>query len=80
MTIENSLNFLGWSSLINIALLLYWFLILVYAHNLIYKLHTRWFKISVEKFDSIHYSGMMILKLITLFFNIIPYIVLKIIW
>jgi len=80
MTIENSLNFLGWSSLINIALLLYWFLILVYAHDLIYKLHTRWFKISVEKFDSIHYSGMMILKLITLFFNIIPYIVLKIIW
>jgi len=78
MLTDNIVTFLGISSLINIGLLLYWFFAFLYAHDLIYRLHTRWFKLSVEKFDSIHYSGMAILKLVTLFFNVVPYIVLKI--
>ncbi|MGJ0484794.1 MAG: DUF6868 family protein [Methylomicrobium sp.] len=42
------------------------------AHASIYRLHTRWFKLSVETFDAIHYSGMAIYKVGVLLFNVAP--------
>ncbi|MCK9491593.1 MAG: hypothetical protein M0Q24_05850 [Sulfurimonas sp.] len=72
-------SFLLWCSLINISILLIWFAMFVVAHEFIYNLHSRWFKISYEKFDSIHYSAMAFWKLSVFLFNLVPYIVLGII-
>ena len=52
------LDVLFWCMIINLGLLLWWFLIVVLAHDFVYQMHSRWFKLSVEKFDSIHYAGM----------------------
>jgi hypothetical protein len=78
MTIEMMRAVLGWCSIINMGLLLWWFLILVFAHDLVYRLHSKWFKISVETFDAIHYSGIAFFKLAVFVFNIVPYLALRI--
>ena len=79
MSIEILHNLLGYCSLINMILLLWWWLIFIFAHDQIYRIHSKWFNISVEKFDVIHYSGMGIFKLIIFIFNIVPYIALCIV-
>ncbi len=79
MTIETARSFLGWCSLINIGLLLYWFLFIIFAHDWVYRFHSRWFKIPVDKFGTIHYAGMMYFKLAVFVFNIVPYFALHIV-
>ena len=79
MTLEIIQATLGWCSLINTAILLWWFLILTIAHDLTYKWHSKIFKISEEKFDSINYAGIAIFKISILMFNIVPYLALRIV-
>ncbi len=80
MTVEILRGVLGWCSVINMGLLLWWFLFLVFAHDLVYRIHSRWFKIPVETFDAIHYAGMAFLKIAIIVFNIIPYFALRIVY
>ncbi|RUM51904.1 MAG: hypothetical protein DSY87_08145 [Methylococcus sp.] len=75
--IETLQEILGWCSLINMGLLLWWFLAFVFAHDRIYGLHGRWFRLSVEQFDAIHYGAMGIVKMMVLVFNLVPYLVLR---
>ncbi len=79
MTIATVQEVLGWCSLINIGLLLWWFLFIAFAHDFVYRLHTKWFNLSAEKFDAIHYAGMAIFKMIIIVFNVVPYFVLRIV-
>jgi hypothetical protein len=79
MTIDLLRSALGWCSVINIGLLLLWFLLFTLAHDLIYKIHSMWFIMPAEKFDAIHYAGMAFFKLCIYFFNIVPYFALLII-
>ena len=50
------------SLVINYSLLLIWFGLFCLAHQSLYRLHSRWFKLSVETFDMLHYVGMAIYK------------------
>jgi len=77
MTIDLMLSLLGWSAIINIGLLMWWFLWIIFAHDFIYRMHTRWFKISEEKFDAIHYSALAFYKITIIIFNVVPYLVLR---
>jgi hypothetical protein len=43
-----------------------------------YLLHGRWFRLSVEQFDMLHYAGMSIYKLGIILLNVVPYIALHI--
>ena len=70
---------LGWCTVINMGLLLWWFLILAFAHDFVYRMHRKWFKIPVETFNAIHYAGIAFFKIAIFVFNIIPYIALKIV-
>jgi len=65
--------------MINIGLLLWWLLFFIFAHDFIYRMHSRWFKISGETFDAIHYGGMAFYKICIFIFCIVPYITLLII-
>lgn len=78
MTAQTLTTFLGWCSVINIAVLMIWFLGIVFARDFIYKIHTKWFKVNPESFDAIHYCGIGIFKLFVNFLNVVPYIALKI--
>jgi hypothetical protein len=71
------LEFLLWSSIVNLGLLLVSFLAFTLGSNLIYKFHGKWYGIKKEQFSAILYSGMMFYKVCIFFFNIVPYIVLR---
>ncbi|WP_028866146.1 DUF6868 family protein [Psychromonas aquimarina] len=78
MTITLICDVLVWCALINIMLLLFWVLWLALAHDLVYRVHCRWLKLSVERFDAVHYAGMLFFKVCIFVFNIVPYIALRI--
>ena len=79
MTVDMWRGVLGWCAVINIGLLLWWSLFLVFAHDFVYRMHSKWFKIPVETFDAIHYAGIGIFKIAIFVFNIVPYFALQIV-
>lgn len=66
-----------WCTLINLALLAMWFGLLALAHDWVYHLHTRWFTLSVERFDGIHYAGMAFYKIAIFLLNLAPLLALS---
>jgi len=76
MNIHELKEFLLWCVVLNYALLLYWTGIFFLAHDWYYRLITRWFKISVEKFDALNFAGMTIYKTGLILFNLVPLIAL----
>jgi hypothetical protein len=46
--------------------------VFTYAHDLVYAIHTRWFRLSSDQFDAIHYAGMAIYKIGILILNLVP--------
>lgn len=67
-----------WCAVVNYAVLFLWFLAFALAHAGLYRLHARWFQLSVAQFDAIHYSGMALYKICTLVFNVAPYIAMRV--
>jgi len=79
MNIELVRDFLLWSTIINYVVLFVWFLVFVCAHEWMRQLHGRWFRMSDEHFDMIHYSGMALYKVGIMLLNLIPFIALTIV-
>ncbi|MFC1467677.1 DUF6868 family protein [Verrucomicrobiota bacterium] len=79
MTLAMIRDALLWSFLINMGILLYWFAFFVWGRGCIYRMHTKWFKLSPERFDEIQYGVMGIFKIFIIVFNLVPYIALHII-
>lgn len=79
MSIEIVREILLWCAIINYAVLLCWFLCFILAHDWIQRFHGRWFRMSVEQFDAVHYAGMAIYKIGILLLNLVPYLALLII-
>jgi len=77
ITIENLRTLLGWCTVLNVGMLAVWSLAFVFARDLVFKVHTRWFRISEERFDEIHYTLMGYYKLAVFLFNLAPYLVLR---
>ncbi|PLY00055.1 MAG: hypothetical protein C0624_12715 [Desulfuromonas sp.] len=63
MDAQMMLKLLGWSSLLNMAILLYWSVMIVFARDLVCRWYTRWLPLSQERFAEIHYQGMQYFKL-----------------
>ncbi len=60
----------------NYALLLVWCGVFSLAHDWIYRLHRRWFSLSTDTFDSLHYAGMSVYKIGIILLNIAPLVAL----
>ena len=71
--------FFLWCLIINVGLLLYWFAFFSLAHDWLYRFHGKWFKLPVERFDTVHYAGMAIFKILIFVFNLVPYVALSIV-
>jgi len=69
----------GWCTLINFGIILFWFLLFALAHDWIYRFHGKWFVMPVEKFNAIHYTAMAVFKCGILLFNLVPYLALGIV-
>jgi hypothetical protein len=79
MTLELVRSILGWCTVINMGLFLWWFLFFVLAHDWMYRFHGHWFRLPVERFDALHYQGMAIYKIAILLFNFVPWIAMHIV-
>ncbi len=79
MSIETIRGVLAWSAVINFGLLLWWFLFFTLAHDWMYRLHGKWFKLTREQFDALHYGGMGLFKLGILLFNLVPYLAMRVV-
>ncbi|HKY72907.1 MAG TPA: hypothetical protein VJL88_13390 [Nitrospira sp.] len=53
---------------INYGILLVWFLVFVFGHEWLRQLHGKWFRLSNEQFDVLHYGGMAVYKIGVLLF------------
>ncbi len=76
MNADTLQSFLGWSTAINVGLLVVWFLGYLLAHDWIYRYHSKMFKLTVETFDAIHYAGMAAYKVAIFVLNLVPYLAL----
>ena len=56
MTIELLRGTLAWSAVLNMGVLLWWFLCISFANDGVYKIHRRFFTIERRQFDAIHYA------------------------
>ena len=65
-------EFLLWNVGINYGVMLVWFGVFVYAHDWMYRMHTRWFKLSLETLDALHYGGLSIYKIGVILLNLAP--------
>lgn len=66
-----------WSALVHYGVLSVWFLAFRGAHDALYRLHRRWFALSVEHFDAIHYAAMSVYKIGVLLLCLVPGLVLR---
>ncbi|MDC0407034.1 hypothetical protein OAM82_00075 [Candidatus Thioglobus sp.] len=79
MTVQMWQSFLGWSVVINSTVVILWVLMIKYAYNYTFKMHSYWIPISKESFNAIHYGGIGLYKLAIFMFNLVPYFVLMMI-
>ncbi len=79
MTTATLANFLFWCAVVNYVILIVWFVAMLAAHDFVYKLHSRWFRLTEESFDGYMYISMAIYKILVLVLNVAPFIALKII-
>lgn len=76
MEITQLEEFLLKCTLINMAILVFMFLILFFS-EVVYSIHKHFYAGSLEEFEHLLYVMMGAYKLIWLFFNAIPYLVLR---
>ncbi len=79
MSVETVRDALLWCAVINYGMLLWWFVFFRFGHAGMLRLHGRWFSVSADRFDAIHYALMGMYKVGILLFNLVPYIALRIV-
>lgn len=76
MNILHIQDFLLYCLLVNYAVLLIWWVLLIAGGERIYSLHRRWFALTNEQFATIHYTAMAFYKILVIVFNAVPWLVL----
>jgi len=79
MSLTMARDTLLWCAVINYGVLLWWWLFFMLAHDWMHRLHSRWFQLSREQFDALHYAGMALYKIGILLFNLVPHVALHIV-
>jgi hypothetical protein len=72
-------EFLLWCAIVNYVILFVWFTVFMLAHDWLFRLHGRWFHLTQNQFDSLHYGGMAVYKIGILLLNLVPFIALCIV-
>ena len=68
-----------WCAIINGGILILWTLFCGFAPDLVYRTQNGLFPLPRETFNLIIYSFLGLFKIIFLFFNLVPYLALRII-
>jgi hypothetical protein len=71
-------TFFMWCTILDVGLLILAFLVLAFAGDWVYRMHSRWFPMPRETFNVVIYSFLGVMKLFVWVFNIIPFLALVI--
>ena len=77
MTLEFFTSFLAWCTLINLVFLLIWFFFLTAGGAWMRRMHGKWFILEDAVFAATHYKMLAYFKLLWVFFNLTPYLALR---
>ncbi len=66
-------------TIINFALMVFWFVLCVGAPDLVYRTQRRWFPISRETFTIVMYCFLGVYKIFFLMFNLVPLVAVLIV-
>lgn len=77
MNLSELATVLGYCGLINIIILLIWFLAVIFAKQLTFRLHSKLFNLPEDQLMPIHYHLMGQFKLLNFMFFIVPWAVLR---
>ncbi len=77
MNIVELITFLGWVTIINIAILMFTTLMIVLFKGCISSIHAKIFSMNKEDVFKAYFQYLAHYKILILFFNLAPYIVLK---
>ena len=78
MNIQILTSFFMWCTIINMSLLILSFLILAFAGDVAYKIHSKWFPMPRETFNVVLYSFIGMYKILVFVFNLVPWLALTI--
>ena len=79
MDICSLTKFFMWCTIINGGILILWGVFCMFAADLVYRTHSKWFPIPRETFNVVVYSLLGIFKILLFVFNAVPYVALLII-
>ncbi len=77
ITLESLATILGGAFLINVVILLLWFIIVLICPDWLYGITSKWFSIDKHEFDIINYGGIAFYKVINIAFFLCPYLSVK---
>jgi len=77
--LETAVVFLGWCAVINAGILLYSTLMLVFFNRWVKRAHASLFSVNEAALDAVYFQFLSNYKLVTIFFNLVPYCALKLI-
>lgn len=77
MTITSLITFLGWCSVINLFLLLFATLFLIFAGKFAANFHSKLFAMEPEKLSVLYVTYLSNYKVLIIIFNLVPYWALK---
>ena len=77
MSIEIFESFLAWCTLINLVILIVWWLFLIVGGDWMRRKHGKMFDLSEEGIATAHYNVLAHFKILWVIFNLTPYLVLR---
>ncbi len=79
MDIQTLTTFFMWCTIINGVIFALWSVFSIFALDFMYRTQHRWFPIPRETFNVVIYSFLGLGKVVFFFFNLAPYLALRII-
>lgn len=77
MDIDVLIRFLGWCLVVNLAILSVTLVSLVLFRETIISIHSQLFNLQQKTLSSAYFTYIAVYKLFVLFFNLVPYLVLN---
>ena len=78
MNTQTIRKFLGWCLVINFSILVFSWLVFLFAHDFVYQIWASQHNLTVEAYDAIYISIIGFYKILIIAFMLVPYFVLRI--
>ncbi len=79
MDLQMLTAFFMWCTIINFGILMLSSVVLMFASDFVYGVHSKWFQISRESYNVVMYSYLGLFKVGLIVFSLVPYLALLII-